>query len=181
VQHGAHVTTLLQTVSRRHNQAARMIDVNRLVGDLTVLAGGTLGRGVRVRTELATDLWRILADPGQLGSALLALCLNARDAMPDGGELRIATANARVTAPEPDGLAPGDYVRVAIADTGMGMAEEELARAFAPFFSTKGPAALGLGLAHVDGVAREAGGIARVASTPGEGTEVVLLLPRAPP
>jgi signal transduction histidine kinase len=180
VQHGAHVTALMQTFSRRQNQGARPTDLNRLITDLTALAGGTLGRSVRVRTALAADLWRILVDPNQLGASLLALCLNARDAMPDGGEIRIVTANARLSAPGWDGLTPGEYVRIAVADTGIGMAEDILARCFEPFFSTKGPAAPGLGLAHVDGVARAAGGIARAASTPGQGTEVVLLLPRAP-
>jgi signal transduction histidine kinase len=180
VQHGAQVTILLQAFSRRQSAAARPTDLNRLIGELTVLAGGTLGRGVLVRRNLADDLWPVFADAGQLGAALLALCLNARDAMPEGGELRIATANARVTAPEPDGLAPGEYVRVAVGDTGTGMAQDVLARAFEPFFSTKGPTAAGLGLTQVHALARQIGGVVRASSTCGLGTEILLLLPRAP-
>jgi signal transduction histidine kinase len=185
VQHGAQVTALLQAFSRRQGTAARPTDLNRLIADLTLLAGGTLGRGVQVRSNLADDLWPVFADAGQLGAALLALWLNARDAMPRGGELRIGTANARVTAPvaagpASDGLPPGDYIRIVIADTGIGMAPDVLARAFEPFFSTKGQGAAGLGLTQVHALARQIGGAVRAASTQGQGTEVVLLLPRAP-
>jgi signal transduction histidine kinase len=100
--------------------------------------------------------------------------------MPQGGELRIAAINAREVAPETDGLASGEFVRITIGDTGVGMAPDVLARAFEPFFSTKGPAAAGLGLTQVNDLACQCGGAVRAASTPGQGTEIVLLLPRAP-
>jgi signal transduction histidine kinase len=180
VQQGARVTALLQAFARRQNAAARLTDLNRLIDDMRVLAAGTLGRGIRVQCTLAAGLWGIYADPGQLEAALLALCLNARDAMPQGGELRIATANAHMAAPSFDGLAPGEYVRVTVGDTGVGMTQDVLARAFEPFFSTKGAAGAGLGLSQVRAVTRQYGGMVRAASTPGRGTEVVLLLPRAP-
>jgi signal transduction histidine kinase len=175
VQQGARLTALMQGFARRQNPAMRPNDLHRLVEDLLTLSAGTLGRGVRVQRELHPDLWPVLADPGQLGAALLALWLNARDAMPQGGELRIAAINARET----DAPASGEFVRIMIRDTGIGMPPDVLARAFEPFFSTKGSPAAGLGLTQVDNLARQCGGSVRAASTPGQGTEIVLLLPRA--
>ena len=134
--------------------------------------------------ELADDLWPAMIDPSQVEAAILNLCLNARDAMPDGGQLTIHTSNVTI---EPGGgkhadneLSPGEYVQVCISDTGTGMSPEVKARAFDPFFTTKGPGAgSGLGLSQVYGMARQSGGNVVIDSTPNEGTRVVLSLPRA--
>ena len=126
-----------------------------------------------------------MIDPSQVEAAILNLCLNARDAMPEGGRLTVHTTNVTVTAGvapfrSDNDLAPGFYVQVCISDTGIGMAPEVKARAFDPFFTTKGPSAgSGLGLSQVYGMARQSGGSVFIDSAPGEGTRVTLSLPRA--
>jgi len=150
------------------------------VTELITLASSTLGRRVRVIPDLASDLWPALVDPSQVEAAILNLCLNARDAMKDGGQLTISTANEILTERHhDDDPPPGRYVRVSIADTGDGMTPEVQRRAFDPFFTTKGPGGSGLGLSQVYGMARQLGGTVHIASAPGHGTEVSLLLPRA--
>ena len=180
VQRGAQLTSRLLAFSRRQRLAARPTDLNRLVADLVTLAGSTLGRRVRVETHLAPDLWPAMADTSQVEAAILNLALNARDAMPHGGVLILATGNETVAEGDADGE-PGDYVRVSVEDTGAGMSREILARAFEPFFTTKelGKGS-GLGLSQVYGLARQSGGTVRIRSEPGAGTAVSLLLPRAP-
>jgi signal transduction histidine kinase/CheY-like chemotaxis protein len=179
VQRGAQLTSRLLTFSRRQRLVVRPADLNQLIGDLVTLAGSTLGRGVRVRSDLAQDLWPALVDPSQVEAAVLNLCLNARDAMPEGGDLLIATGHETVTEAAAAGPAPGDYVRITVRDTGCGMTPAVQARAFEPFFSTKGASGTGLGLSQVYGLAHQSGGTVRLSSTPGQGTEVTLLLPRA--
>lgn len=180
VQRGAQLTSRLLAFSRRQRLAARPTDLNRLITELITLATSTLGRRVRVIPDLAVDLWPALVDPSQVEAAILNLCLNARDAMKDGGQLTISTANELLTeAGQNDDLQPGAYVRVSIADTGIGMTEDVRRRAFDPFFTTKGPSGSGLGLSQVYGMVRQSGGMVRLDSTPGHGTEVSLLLPRA--
>jgi signal transduction histidine kinase/CheY-like chemotaxis protein len=179
VQRGAQLTARLLAFSRQQVLAVRPTDLNRLIGDLVTLAASTLGRRVRIRTDLAADLWPALADPTQVEAAILNLCLNARDAMPEGGQLTIATDHQTFLNAGPDGLASGDYVRITVSDTGCGMTQDVLSRAFEPFFSTKGPSGSGLGLSQVYGVARQSNGTVRIASTPGSGTAVTMLLPRA--
>ncbi|HST75199.1 MAG TPA: ATP-binding protein [Acetobacteraceae bacterium] len=178
VHRGAQLTSRLLAFSRRQRLAAQPTDLNRLVADLVTLAGSTLGRRVRIETELAPDLWPALADPSQVEAAILNLALNARDAMPEGGVLRLATGNETVTDPDGD-AEPGDYVRISVSDTGIGMSNEVLARAFEPFFTTKelGKSS-GLGLSQVYGLARQSGGTVRIRSVVGGGTTVALLLPR---
>jgi signal transduction histidine kinase/ActR/RegA family two-component response regulator len=187
VQRGAQLTSRLLAFSRRQRLTVRPTDLNRLITDLLGLTGSTLGRGVRIRADLAADLWPALADPGQVEAAILNLCLNARDAMPAGGQLVIGTAHETVPGgpppignTEPSDPAPGDYIRITVSDSGCGMTPEVLARAFEPFFSTKGTGSSGLGLSQVYGLARQSGGTVRIASLPGEGTTVSLLLRRAP-
>ena len=124
-------------------------------------------------------MWPALADPGQVEAALLNLCLNARDAMPEGGGLTIQTSNETIAASPGADLRPGRYVRISVADSGYGMTPEVLRRALDPFFTTKGPGASGLGLSQAYGLARQSGGTLRLRSTPGQGTEVSLLLPWA--
>jgi len=160
------------------------------------LATPTLGRRIRVHTDLPEGLPPVLVDPSQLEAAILNCCLNARDAMPEGGQLTIATASHTVPPDGTLGGAPGTatheaaggatddppagaYVRVSMTDTGAGMTPDVLRRAFEPFFTTKGPGGSGLGLSQVYGMVRQSGGAVHIASTPGHGTEVTLLLPCA--
>ncbi len=185
VQRGAQLTSRLLAFSRRQRLAARPTDVNALLRELITLATSTLGRRVQVASELSDDLWPAMVDPSQVEAAILNLCLNARDAMPDGGRLTLSTSNVTAAAlgsalvSEGD-LAPGNYVQVCISDTGMGMTPEVKARAFDPFFTTKGPGAgSGLGLSQVYGMARQSGGSVMIDSEPGQGTRVTLILPRA--
>nr|WP_294524806.1 response regulator [uncultured Rhodopila sp.] len=185
VQRGAQLTSRLLAFSRRQRLAARPTDVNALLRELITLATSTLGRRVQVASELSDDLWPAMVDPSQVEAAILNLCLNARDAMPEGGRLTLSTSNVTAgaigSALVSDGdLAPGNYVRVCISDTGVGMTPEVKARAFDPFFTTKGPGAgSGLGLSQVYGMARQSGGSVMIDSEPGQGTRVTLILPRA--
>jgi signal transduction histidine kinase/CheY-like chemotaxis protein len=184
VTRGGQLTSRLLAFSRRQRLAARPTDINALLGELITLATSTLGRRVQVVPELSDDLWPALVDPSQVEAAILNLCLNARDAMPDGGRLTVRTSNLVVAAgghPGSDNnLTPGAYVQVCISDTGTGMSPEVKARAFDPFFTTKGPGAgSGLGLSQVYGMARQSGGNVTIDSAPGEGTRVTLSLPRA--
>ncbi|MDR3534523.1 MAG: response regulator [Rhodopila sp.] len=185
VQRGGQLTSRLLAFSRRQRLAARPTDVNALLRELITLATSTLGRRVQVVSELADDLWLAMVDPSQVEAAILNLCLNARDAMPEGGRLTISTANVSIepgagkNGPDNE-LSPGGYVQVIISDTGVGMSPEVRARAFDPFFTTKGPnAGSGLGLSQVYGMARQSGGGVAIDSTQGEGTRVTLSLPRA--
>jgi signal transduction histidine kinase len=179
VQRGAQLTSRLLAFSRRQRLSTRATDLNRLVQELVSLATSTLGRKVRVVTDLAPELWPAMVDPSQVEAALLNLCLNARDAMPDGGQLTICTTNVVFEGRQADDPPPGAYVRVSIADNGHGMTPEVRRQAFDPFFTTKGPGGSGLGLSQVYGMARQSGGTVLLDSTEGQGTEVALLLPRA--
>jgi CheY-like chemotaxis protein len=141
----------------------------------------TIGETIDLRITAPDDLWCTLCDPNQLESALLNLAINARDAMPDGGRLAISTANARidsVTAETP-ALSPGDYVCIAVTDSGVGMSAEVAARAFDPFFTTKPIGqGTGLGLSMIYGFARQSNGHVTIDSRLGQGTTVRLYLPR---
>jgi signal transduction histidine kinase/ActR/RegA family two-component response regulator len=185
VTRGGQLTSRLLAFSRRQRLEARLTDVNALLRELITLATSTLGRRVQVASELSDDLWPALVDPSQVEAAILNLCLNARDAMPEGGRLTLSTTNITIERPQggksssDSDLAPGSYVRVCISDTGAGMTPEVKARAFDPFFTTKGPSAgSGLGLSQVYGMARQCGGGVIIDSAPGEGTRVTLFLPR---
>jgi CheY-like chemotaxis protein len=150
---------------------------------MQALLQSTLAGAVRIETALQSGLWPALVDPTQIEVALLNLAINARDAMPLGGTVFIETRNIPAgDADRPAELAPGDYVAVAVADTGEGMSPAVLARVFEPFFTTKDIGkGTGLGLSQVYGLARQSGGTVRIASTPGEGTRVEVVLPRAAP
>ena len=177
---GARLTRQLLTFSR----AQKLELVPFVVGDLVVgmrdLLTRTLGPQIRLKLEVDDVDCPVLSDPTQLELAVLNLAINARDAMPDGGRLTIATVHRRLD--DADGtLQAGDYVEVSVADTGSGMPADVAARAFDPFFTTKGVGkGTGLGLSQVYGVARQAGGDARVQSAPGKGTVVRVLLRAAP-
>ena len=178
---GGQLTQQLLAYGRRQNLSPRPVDVNGVIAGMGDLLQRSLGGMIRVETELAADLWPATSDPTQLELVVLNLAINSRDAMPDGGRLRIVTSN--VHEPEAAGfeaLDPGDYVRIAVIDTGIGMSRDVRDRAFEPFFTTKAVGqGSGLGLAQVYGVATQFGGTARIASEPGVGTTVEVFLPRA--
>jgi PAS domain S-box-containing protein len=170
------VQRLLAFARRQALQPAR-VDVAALVERMGDLIGRTLGPRIRIALELAPDLRPALADPNQLEMAILNLSVNARDAMPDGGSLTIRVGNDRADGAS-SGLAAGDYVRLAIVDTGHGMDEATCARAVEPFFSTKSISeGTGLGLSMVDGLASQMGGAFHLSSAPGAGTTATLWLP----
>ena len=157
------------------------MDLNALVVSLAELLGTTLGRAIEIATDLAPDCWPAVADPTQLELVLLNLSINARDAMPAGGRLVIGTGNAVGEQPRRAEEPPaGEYAVLRVADTGTGMTPDVMARAFEPFFTTKQVGqGTGLGLPHVLGVAQQLGGGVIIDSTPGQGTAVSVLLPRA--
>lgn len=174
---GASLTRQLLSFSRRQALRSEPVDVRRQIEGMRELLERTLRGGGRVRSRFAPDLWSAMVDPVELELAVLNLCANARDAMPEGGTIVISADNE--AEPDRDGLR-GDFVRLAVTDTGTGMTEEVQARAFEPFFTTKGVGrGSGLGLAQVYGFARQSGGSVAIESIPGRGTTVTLLLPRA--
>ncbi|TCP37438.1 PAS domain S-box protein [Sphingomonas sp. BK235] len=180
-ERGATLTGQLLAFSRRQRLEAKVVDLNAAVTGLVPLLESTLGRSIAINAAVCADPWPAMVDPTQLELILLNLAINARDAMPGGGTLRVATANVRLGAPNrPEEPAAGDYVRVAVSDTGTGMTPEVLARAFEPFFTTKEVGkGSGLGLAQVFGFAKQSGGGVRIDTAPGEGTTVSVYVPRA--
>lgn len=180
-QRGGTLTQQLLAYARQQHLSPRTLDVNAILAGMKELLQRSLGGLVQVALELDPMLWPSRADPTQLESMVLNLAINARDAMPDGGTLRIVTRNV---ADAPSGLAQelerGDYVLVAVIDSGTGMPPDVLERAFEPFFTTKEVGkGSGLGLAQVFGLTRQFGGAMRLQSTPGQGTTVDIFLPRA--
>ena len=139
----------------------------------------THGQRIRIDTWLDDDLWPAMVEPSQVEAAILNLALNARDAMPDGGVLTITTSNQPIVDAVRDDYAAGDYVAIIVTDTGVGMTDEVAQRAFEPFFTTKHPAGSGLGLSQVYSMGHESGGTVRLLTSPGSGTSVTMLLPRA--
>ena len=177
----AALTHRLLAFARRQTLDPRPTDVNRLVADMEELIRRTMGPAVVVEVVAAGGLWTTLVDPNQLESALLNLCINARDAMPDGGRLTVETSNRWLDGRAARGrdLPPGQYVSLCVSDTGAGMPPEVAARAFDPFFTTKPVGqGTGLGLSMVHGFVRQSGGQARIYSEQGQGTMVCLYLPR---
>jgi PAS domain S-box-containing protein len=177
----AALTHRLLAFSRRQTLDPKPTDINRLVAEMDDLVRRTVGPEITVETVAAGGLWCTLVDPNQLENALLNLCINARDAMPDGGRITIETGNKwldRRASSERD-LPPGQYVTLCVSDTGTGMPAETVARAFDPFFTTKPLGeGTGLGLSMVYGFVRQSGGQARIYSELGQGTMVCLYLPR---
>ncbi|WP_290686227.1 MULTISPECIES: PAS domain-containing sensor histidine kinase [unclassified Haematobacter] len=175
------LTQRLLAYSRRQTLDPSPLDVNLLAEGMLDLIGRSVGPQVTVKMERAGALWTTFADPGQLESALLNLCVNARDAMPHGGSLVIRTANARLGAQDArrHGLKPGDYVALSVSDTGTGMTEEIAAHAFEPFYTTKPMGqGTGLGLSMVYGFAGQSGGGLGLETAPGRGTTITVYLPR---
>lgn len=180
-ERGAKLTGQLLAFSRRQRLEPRPVDLNEVVAGMGDLLRSTIGGTVRIETVLKPDLWPALADPTQVEVAILNLAINARDAMPVGGAITIETRNATLNKPSKPADPPtGDYVEVAVSDTGVGMAPDVLARAFEPFFTTKEPGkGSGLGLSQVFGLTRQLGGGVRIKTRVGEGTSVKIYLPRA--
>ena len=177
----AALTHRLLAFSRRQTLDPRPTDVNRLVYGLEDLVRRTVGPEVSVDVVAAVGLWPTLVDPNQLENAILNLCINARDAMPEGGRLTIETANRWIdarTARDRD-LDPGQYVSLCVSDTGTGMTPDVISKAFEPFFTTK-PLGLGtgLGLSMIYGFARQSGGHVRIYSEVGDGSNICVYLPR---
>jgi PAS domain S-box-containing protein len=166
----------LLSFARRQPLQPEPVDVAALIAGMSDLIASSIGRGVGLLVEAAADLPAASADPNQLELAILNLCVNARDAMPDGGTLTIRIGSAR----DPEGLAPGDYVRMSVEDTGIGMDAETMRLAIEPFFSTKPKErGTGLGLSMVHGLAGQLGGALFIDSAPGRGTRIDLWLPAA--
>jgi PAS domain S-box-containing protein len=177
----AALTHRLLAFSRRQTLDPKATDVNRLIESMTDLINNTLGPEIAMTMTVSPDLWTTLVDPNQLENALLNLCINARDAMPDGGKLKIETANRTLDSSDAFlfEMRPGDYVALSVTDTGTGMSDEVVQRAFDPFYTTKPLGqGTGLGLSMIYGFAKQSGGQVRISSSLGHGTTISLFLPR---
>src|SRR5438105_3901891 len=184
-ERGAALTKQLLLFSRHKPVAHEVMDLNQAVTDVMRLLVRVLGEGVRLDSQRARDLWQVRADPDQIGQVLINLAVNARDAMPKGGTLRICTANETIgTSRTLRGgeLMPGRYVTVSVEDSGEGMSDEVLARLFEPFFTTKEfGKGTGLGLATVYGIVRGSQGVIDVESRPRKGSTFRVYLPASDP
>ena len=183
-QRAASLTTRLLAFSRQQPLNPQALDANKLVVDVCDLLRRAIGETITVETALGTDVWRMYADANQLENALLNIGFNARDAMPNGGKLIIETANASLDkayiSSLSEDIAPGEFVMIAITDTGTGMDMTTRQRAFDPFFTTKEVGkGTGLGLSQVYGFARQSAGHVKIYSEIGEGTTVKIYLPRS--
>jgi two-component system NtrC family sensor kinase len=184
-QRAATLVQRLLAFSRQHPQEVKSVDINRLVQGMSELIRRTIGENITIETVLAGGLWKTAIDPNQLENALLNLAVNSRDAMPEGGRLTIETANCHLdeqyVAMAGHEMASGQFVMVAITDTGIGMDRSVIDRAFEPFFTTK-PTGMGtgLGLSMVYGFVKQSGGHVRIYSELNEGTTIRLYFPRQP-
>jgi PAS domain S-box-containing protein len=181
VEAGTGFNRRLLSLAQRRKLEPRRLVLNTRVEHMLKLLERTLGEEIELNAKLATDLWDVHCDPGEVDGAIVNLAINARDAMPDGGRLVVATCNVTLDASRlhPDAR-QGDYVRVSVVDTGIGMTPEVLKHAMDPFFSTKDPGkGTGLGLSSVYNFVKQSGGFVTLASEPGKGTTVSLYLPRA--
>ena len=181
-QRAVFLTQRLLAFSRQQPLDPKPVEVNRLVTEMSDLLRRTIGEQIAVEVVLSGGLWRASVDANQLEIAILNLAVNARDAMPNGGRLTIETSNAVLDEGYAAGqveVVPGQYVAIAISDTGIGMGPETLARAFDPFFTTKDAGhGTGLGLSQVYGFVKQSGGHVRIYSEVGRGTTVRIYLPR---
>ena len=177
----ASLTHRLLAFSRQQTLEPQAVDANKLVAGMEELVRRTIGPHITLEMVLSAGLWPCFCDPNQLENAILNLCINARDAMPDGGRLTVETQNGWIddTAARKRDMPAGQYVCVCVTDTGVGMSPDVLSRAFDPFFTTK-PAGkgTGLGLSMIYGFAKQSNGQVRIYSEPGEGTSVKIFLPR---
>jgi signal transduction histidine kinase len=175
----AELIRQLLAFARHQPRQAKVIDIAELVPRMAKMLSPVLGERIKVGVSLVDGVWPVFADPAQIESILLNLAINSRDAMPDGGTLIIECANIHHDSPDLD-PSPGDYVTLAVTDTGAGMPQEVLDRAFEPFFTTKDSGkGSGLGLSMVYGFAKQSGGHVTIESKVGLGTTVRLYLPKA--
>jgi signal transduction histidine kinase len=181
-QRAATLTSRLVAFARQQALSPEPIDPNKFVAGMADLLRRTMGETIRIETVLAGGLWRTHADASQLENVLLNLCINARDAMPDGGKLTIETVNAHLDeayATDHTDVPPGQYVLLAVTDTGVGMPMPVVEKAFDPFFTTKGDGkGTGLGLSQVFGFVKQTGGHIKIYSEVGRGTTIKIYLPR---
>ncbi|MEO7055082.1 MAG: CHASE3 domain-containing protein [Rhizomicrobium sp.] len=182
VSRGSRLTGQLLAFARRQALQPRSVDLGRVIRDMTDMLRRTLGEQIEVESVIAGGLWNTLADPNQIENAVLNLAINARDAMPDGGKLTLEVANAHLDdayAANHTEVTPGQYVMLAVSDTGTGMTPDVLSRVFEPFFTTKPEGkGTGLGLAQAYGFVKQTGGHIKIYSEVGEGTTVKIYLPR---
>ncbi|MET0720729.1 MAG: ATP-binding protein [Tardiphaga sp.] len=183
VNRGAKLASQLLAFGRRQALEPKVINIGRLVIGMDEMLRRSIGEAVQIETVVSGGLWNTLVDPTQIENALLNLSINARDAMRDSGRLTIEVGNAYLDdayARKHDDVAPGQYVVLAVTDTGTGMTPEVLARVFEPFFSTKPEGhGTGLGLSMVYGFVKQSKGHVKIYSEPGQGTTIKLYLPRA--
>ena len=181
-ERGGALTHQLLAFSRQQTLAPQDIDINRRVAGMAEMLRRTLGESTEIETVLAAGLWHSFVDPNHLESALVNLAVNARDAMPDGGKLTIETGNTFIDeeyAATQQDVTPGQYVMLAVSDTGIGMTAETMTRAFEPFFTTKPLGqGTGLGLSQVFGFVKQSGGHIDLYSKLGQGTTAKIYLPR---
>ncbi len=182
VTRGSRLTAQLLAFARRQALDPRSLDLGRVIRDMTDLLRRALGERIAVETVIAGGLWNTLVDPTQVENTILNLAINARDAMPDGGKLTLEVANAYLDdayAAGHEEVTPGQYVMLAVSDTGTGMAPEVLTRVFEPFFTTKPEGkGTGLGLAQAYGFVKQSGGHIKIYTEMGHGTTIKLYLPR---
>ncbi|MFH1146708.1 MAG: PAS domain S-box protein [Pseudomonadota bacterium] len=177
----ARLINQLLTFSRAGKSSKKIIDINSIIRETIQILERAIDKGIRIQTEMEDSLWALAADPFQIEQVLLNICINARDAMPDGGVLTIKTENTRIPAIDPAVPAevpPGRYVRISVSDTGAGMEKNIQGKIFDPFFTTKDKTkGTGLGLAVVYGIVKDHNGHIQVESEPGKGAKFDLYIP----
>ncbi|MBV8592182.1 MAG: response regulator, partial [Acetobacteraceae bacterium] len=182
VNRAAGLTRRLLAFARRQRLEPKPIDPKALIAGMADLIRRAVGPGIKLELQLPEDAGRVVCDANELESALLNLCLNARDAMREGGRLTLGTEEMHLSGAEiagHEGLSPGNYTVISVADTGEGMSAHILDRVYEPFFTTKLQGeGTGLGLSQVYGFVRQSGGLVRLDSAPGQGTTALLFLPR---
>ncbi|WP_406855899.1 response regulator [Alsobacter sp. KACC 23698] len=177
---GASLTHRLLSFSRQRELEPRVVNPNVVLAEMSDLLSRTLGGMVQIEKDCEPDLWSVMIDPAQLELAVLNLCINARDAMPEGGLLTLSTRNVVAVDGDELSLTPGEYVLLSVRDTGSGIPPDVLARIFEPFFTTKEVGkGTGLGLSMVYGLVQQSGGLVDVETAPGAGTVMNLYLPRS--
>jgi signal transduction histidine kinase/CheY-like chemotaxis protein len=177
-ERAAELTHQLLAFARREVVQPQALDLNHVVADVENLLRRTMGDDIELSTDLAPELWLVMADAGQVEQVLVNLAVNARDAISDGGTLSIDTANVVIDTPTDELLQAGRYVRLRVSDTGTGMSAEVIEHAFEPFFTTKRDGGgTGLGLSTVYGIIAQSGGTVTIHSQPGTGTTFTILIP----